>query len=70
MSLRDYKLVERGKSFLVVRDNVTVGELYEAREMWCGNRSNTKYTKLHKTRTEAFKWVADCHMMSLSGLTA
>lgn len=70
MSLQDYKLVERGKSFLVVKDGVTVGEVYEARGMWCGNRSNTKRTELHKTRAEASKWVAGCHMMSLSGLTA
>ena len=70
MSLQDYKLVERGKSFLVVKDNVTIGEVYEARGMWCGNRSDTKRTKLHETRAESSKWVAGCHMKMLSGLTA
>ena len=70
MRLQDYKLVESGKSFLVVKGNVTVGEVYEARGKWCGSRSNSKKAELHETRAEASKWVAGCHMMMLSRLTA
>ena len=70
MSLQDYKLVERGKSFLVVKDNVTVGEVYIALGgEWCGSKANKK-TNLFETRAEASKWVAGCHMKMLSGLTA
>ena len=70
MSLQDYKLVERGKSFLVTKDNVTIGEVYEALGgEWCGSKANKK-TKLFETRSKASKWVAGCHMKMLSGLTA
>ena len=70
MSLQDYTLVKRGKSFLVVLENVAIGEVYLALGgEWCGSKANKK-TKLFETRAEASKWVAGCHMKMLSGLTA